>query len=292
MRTSASADSLLDDVAAAVGGDASRDRLLHARGVLATGRFTPTAESGELSAAALFAGPSVPVTARFSSTLGGHDGEPGDQGLAVRFHVGPGQDMDLLAFTLPVFFVRNAPDMLEFLRATNSGDPAAVSEFAAHHPEAATAMALAEEARPADSFTGVTYHAVHTFGLVGENGRLRWARLGWEPWWPLEPLSREEALARPADYLTRGLAGRLPSGFRLVARFPGADDLGVLHDPTRVWSTSADRSVDLGELMLDAVGVGVTPRFDPLRLLRGFEAPRDELVGVRSGVYGVGWGRR
>ncbi|MEU2867631.1 catalase [Streptomyces olivoreticuli] len=291
MRTLASADSLLDDVAEAVRGDASRDRLLHARGVLATGRFTPTAEAGGLSAAALFAGPSVPVTVRFSSTVGGlegsggsggHDGEPGDQGLAVRFHVGP--DVDLLASTLPVFFVRNAPDMLEFLRATNSGDPAVISEFVGRHPEAATAMALAEEVLPADSFTGVTYHAVHTFGLVDEDGRTTWARLDWEPWWPLAPLSREEALSRPADYLTRGLAGRLPSGFRLVARFAGADDLGVLHDPTRVWSAGPRLTAELGELMLDGVGVGESPDFDPLRLPLGFEAPRD-------GLFGVGWGR-
>ncbi|MEU3756468.1 catalase [Streptomyces olivoreticuli] len=279
MRTLASADSLLDDVVAAVRGDASC-------GVLATGRFTPTGEAGGLSAAALFAGPSVPVTVRFSSTAGcsgGHDGEPGDQGLAVRFHVGPGQDVDLLASTLPVFFVRNAPDMREFLWAVNSGDPAAISDFVGRHPEAATALALAEEALPADSFTGVTYHAVHTFGLVDEDGRTTWARLGWEPWWPLDPLSRESALSRPADYLTRGLAGRLPSGFRLVARFAGADDLGVLHDPTRVWASGARLVAELGELMLDGVGVGGSPDFDPLRLPLGFEVPRDGLFGVRGG---------
>ncbi|MGA5128348.1 catalase [Streptomyces olivoreticuli] len=276
MRTLASADSLLDDVAAAVRGDASC-------GVLATGRFTPAAEAGELSAAALFAGPSVPVTVRFSSAVGGFGGFGGfgDQGLAVRFHVGAEQDMDLLASTLPVLAVRNVLGMLEFLRAANSGDAAAVSDFFGRHPEAATAMALAEDALPAESFTGVTYHAVHTFGLVDEDGRTTWARLSWEPWWPLAPLSREEALGRPADYLTRGLAGRLPSGFRLVARFAGAEDLGVLHDPTRLWASGAGLVAELGELMLDGVGVGESPDFDPLRLPLGFEAPRDDLFGVR-----------
>ncbi|ARZ68928.1 catalase [Streptomyces sp. HU2014] len=272
---------------AGVVGAASRDRLPHTRGVWVTGRFDPSPEAAALGTAALLTGAEVPVVARFSSMLGGrdgHDGAPGEQGLAVRFHAGDGGEMDLLAGTLPVFFVRTGADMLEYLRAVRSPDPAAVAAFLERHPEAATATALAETARPAESFTGVAYHAVHTFGLVDAAGRTRWARLSWQPERPLPALTPDAALARPADYLTADLPHRLPARFRLTAQLPCPDDAPVLHDPTRLWSQEPARTAVLGTLVLDAVYVpprGCEPRFDGGRVPEGFVAPR---VGV------AGWG--
>ncbi|GHC99165.1 catalase-related peroxidase [Streptomyces finlayi] len=279
-RSSPSGAALVAQVAEATGAD-PRDRLLHARGAWAAGTFTPSAEAAGLSAAALFAGSAaVPATARFSSTLGGpggHDGAPGDHGLAVRIG-----GLDLVMFTLPVFFVRTGAHMVEFLRATNSPDPAAVPAFLERHPEAATAMELAQRSRPAAGFTGLAYHAVHAFGLTDAAGTVTWARLSWRPRRPTEPLTEEEAAARPQDYLMRGLAAELPSAFDLLAHLPGPGD--EVHDPTRLWSSQ--RSMPLGTLVLDrAEPPAVEADFDPLRLPEGIAAPLDRLAADRSRVY-------
>ncbi|MCX5205517.1 catalase [Streptomyces sp. NBC_00237] len=277
---------LVEQVAGATGADPG-DRLLHARGAWAVGGFTPSARAAELSTAALFIEPATAATARFSSTLGGpggHDGDPGDHGLAVRIG-----GLDLVMFTLPVFFVRTGAHMVEFLRATNSPDPDAVPAFLARRPEAATALGLAQQSRPAAGFTALAYHSVHAFGLTDAAGTVRWARLSWRPLRPVDPLSPEDASARPGDYLSRGLPGELPARFDLVAHLPGDGD--EVHDPTRLWAS--DRTVPLGTLTLDRAGTpSVEPDFDPLRLPEGVAAPRDRLAADRSRVYRAARARR
>ncbi|WP_159080311.1 catalase [Nocardia suismassiliense] len=269
----------VEQLAAATGAD-PRQRLLHARGRAATGDFTPYRQAAQLSTAEVFAAARTPFTARFSSTLGGsegHDGDPGDHGLAVRIG-----DLDLVMFTLPVFFVRNGPDMIAFLRATGSGDPAAVIEFVRHHPEAATALSLAEQALPITGFTGVTYHAVHAFGLVDAAGVTRWARLSWRPLQPLPALTVASAQALPRDYLATELATRLPAHFELTAHLPDADD--DVHDPTQLWT--GQESIPLGMLTLTrAETCSSETDFDPMRLPDGMIAPRDQLSKDRSTIY-------
>ncbi|MDJ0463874.1 catalase [Streptomyces sp. H27-C3] len=270
---------LVEQLAAATGADPGQ-RLLHARGNWAEGEFTPSPQAAEISTAAVFAAPRTPVTARFSTTLGGsggHDGDPGDQGLAIR-----AGDLDLVTFTLPVFFVRTGPDLIDFFRAVRSDDPAAFPAFLRGHPEAATALGFAERARPATSFTGVTYHAVHAFGLVDAAGATRWARLSLRPLRPLPSLDPAQALAMPGDYLTRDLADRLPAGFELTAQLPGPAD--ELHDPTRLWTGT--ETTPLGTLTLTRPQAPSTePPFDPLRLPQGITAPQDQLSKDRSTAY-------
>ncbi|MFI6642568.1 catalase [Streptomyces sp. NPDC050504] len=278
---------LADQVASATGADPG-DRLLHTRGVWAAGEFTPSANAASMSAAEVFAEAGTPATVRFSSTLGGpggHDGDPSDHGMAVRIG-----GLDLVMFTLPVFFARTGADMVEFLRAANSPDPSsAVPAFVARHPEAAAALGLAQQARPAAGFTGLAYHSVHAFGLVDAASTTRWARLGWRPHRPFEPLAPEEARSRPSDYLGTGLPGELPAHFDLVAHLPAARD--DVHDPTRLWSS--EQTVTLGILTLDrAEAPDVEPGFDPLRLPEGVAAPLDRLASDRSAAYAAARRRR
>ncbi|MDX2394071.1 catalase [Streptomyces sp. DK15] len=277
---------LVEQLAAATGADPGR-RLLHARGAWAEGEFAPSPLAASLSTAAVFTAPRTPVTARFSTTLGGaggHDGDPGDQGLALR--VG---DLDLVTFTLPVFFVRTGADLIDFFRAIRSDDPAAFAAFLRGHPEAATALGFAGKARPATSFTGVTYHAVHSFGLVDAAGTNRWVRLSLRPLRPLPSLDPEQALALPADYLARDLTDRLPAGFELTAHLP--DPADELHDPTRLWTGT--ETVALGTLTLTRPQEPATETaFDPLRLPRGITAPQDQLSEDRSTAYAQARRRR
>ncbi|MBL1079947.1 catalase [Nocardia sp. 2] len=261
-------------------GSAPGQRLLHTRGTWVAGFFEPVPLASDLCAAGVFGPDPTPVTGRFSSTLGGargHDGDAGDHGFAVRMG-----ELDLVMFTLPVFFVRTAADMVEFLEASGSGDGERMAAFLHHHPEAATAMHLAETACPITSFTGVSYHGVHAFGLVDQSGAERFARLRWRPLRALPALDPAAACARPPDYLATELASRLPARFALTAQVPGTGH--DIHDPTRLWPETEE--IPLGILTLNRVESPTRePDFDPLRLPPGMLAPLDQLARDRHRLY-------
>src|SRR6478672_7160885 len=80
-------------------------RANHAKGIVAEGSFQPSAAGAQLSTAALFAGASVPVTVRFSDATGIPaipDGDPNasPHGMAVRFQLPDGSQMDIVANSL------------------------------------------------------------------------------------------------------------------------------------------------------------------------------------------------
>lgn len=272
-------------------------RLLHSRGTAVTGSFQAEDTAAELTAAAIFAGGPVPVIGRFSGTRGdahGHDAHTGDQGLSVRFAPPGAPVADLTAFTLPVFFVRNGTDMLEFFAAiapdpvTGEPIPGAMAEFTERHPEAAAALAAGSGLAPA-SYVSQRYHAIHAFGFLTHDGRQTWARLEWHPEVGLAGLDPIAAGHFPADYLARDLARRLPAHFGLYARLPADGD--AVHDPTALWA-DPPRLIRLGRLRLDHIIDDHDLDFDPLRLPTGMTAPRDQLAADRSAIYTAARRRR
>src|SRR5271154_249061 len=65
-------------------------RVAHAKGLVATGTFTPSPEAKNISRAAHFSGPAVPVTVRFSDgagdpTIPDNAGDASPHGMAIRF---------------------------------------------------------------------------------------------------------------------------------------------------------------------------------------------------------------
>src|SRR3954451_20501869 len=110
----------LVDAIGKVGGTHPGYRAAHAKGVLLTVTFTPSADAKRLTRAAQFAGGPVRTTARLSN--GGanpqaNDAEVGDgRGLAVKFYVDD-EETDIVSLSLPVFFVRTPEEFLEFTLA-------------------------------------------------------------------------------------------------------------------------------------------------------------------------------
>src|SRR5436189_3594677 len=111
----------LVDAISKAGGTYPGHRAAHAKGVLLTGTFTPSADASGLTRAAHFAGDPVGVTVRVSN--GGanphsNDAEIGDgRGMAVKFYLPDGRETDIVSLSLPVFFVRTAQEFLEFTLA-------------------------------------------------------------------------------------------------------------------------------------------------------------------------------
>src|SRR5918992_1750395 len=153
------------DAINAISGAHAGHRAAHAKGTLLTGTFTPSAEASELTTAAHMQGEPSRVTVRFSN--GGGDPAIPDyaregRGMAVKFYLADGRKTDIVALTLPCFFVRTPEDFLSFTRARK--DPERLMpDWLGAHPEALTAIQAALGAGPPASYATCAYNSIHSY---------------------------------------------------------------------------------------------------------------------------------
>ena len=300
---------ILEAMDAVHGGPYDGARAAHAKGILCAGRFTASDQAPALSTAAHLQGDPVRVTVRFSNGSGdpgSPDGHRGDgRGMAVKFYLPDGTTTDVVALTLPVFFVHPAADFLPFVRArrpdpeTGQPDFAKIGAFLAEHPETAQALQLILPTLGAApvSYATCAYNSLHAFVLADPEGGRRPVRYRFEPDAGEAVLSDEEADARDADYLQHELRERLaagPVGFTMVAIIGEPGD--PLDRPTDAWPPERVR-VELGRLELDGLDTtrehdGDVLVFDPARVTDGIELTGDEIVTTRSAVYRASVARR
>ncbi len=291
----------------AVSGVHPGHRVLHAKGVGARGRFRSSGLASELTVAAhLQAGVETPVDARFSNGSAdptARDGARDGRGFATKFHIAAGASAagtstDIVALSLPVFFVRTTDDFVDFV-AAREPDPATgemdldkVLAFLGAHPEAQLAAELSVAAPAPVSYGRVTYHSVHVFWLVDAHGGRHPVRYRWEPVAGEGGLTDEQAAAAPPDYLAAALAEDLTEGpvafdLHLVLGQP-ADPVG---DPTAPWPDDRP-TVVAGRLELVELADVEALIFDPTRVTAGIECSDDPILAARSAAYGASYARR
>ena len=251
-------------------------------------------------------GAEVRATVRFSNG-GGDPGAPDrakdGRGLAVKLYLDDGSRADMVALTLPRFFVRTPEDFLEFTRArkpdpeTGQPDMAKMGAFLEAHPEALPAIqhALAQPA-PA-SYAQLEYHGIHAFKWIAADGDERWIRFSWRPKAGVAGLSDDEAKERSPDYLQEELRERLahePVEFELEVTV--AADGDDPDDPTEPWPDDRERVV-VGTLRVESLDQtrerdGDVLVFDPTRVTDGIGLSADPILNVRPDAYAVSVERR
>src|SRR5206468_10870442 len=109
---SALATDVLDALDQLAGGVHVGFRPVHARGVMYSGTFTPSAEAAQLTRAPHATRPSTPVTVRFSlaagiPTVADNDSlDSSPQAIAIRFHLADHIHTDIIAHSVNGFPVR------------------------------------------------------------------------------------------------------------------------------------------------------------------------------------------
>ena len=259
-------------------------RANHAKGVVAEGSFTPSADAARISKASLFAGPAVPVTIRFSDATGvptipDGSANANPHGMALKFRLSDGSDMDVVLNALAFFPVATGEDFRDLLKAVSESGPdakkpTALERFVATHPAAATAGATA---KTPSSLARQTYHGVNAFIFVDKDGKRQPFRFRVVPVEGQEILPDEEA-----------------AKFRVLAQLAEAGD--PTNDATKPWPESR-KTVDLGTLTVskvvaDSAEAEKALLFMPNALTDGIEVSDDPLIDARVQAYAVSFSRR
>jgi len=278
-------------------------RPAHAKGLMCSGTFAPSAEAAKLTRAPHANKPSTPVTVRYSDSSGlpnipDNDEHSSPKGIAIRFHLADHLHTDIIAHSYDGFPVRTGEEFLEFLRAAaaaGAGRPEAIGAFLAAHPNA---KRFAETPKPIPtSFARQAFFAGTAFKFTNSNGVSRHGRFRIRPEAGTEYLSDKEAAAKSPNFLFDELGPRLarqPVKLAILVQMaePGDD----VADASTTWPAGRTE-IPFGTITLTTRVDEQAPErrkiiFDPLPRVDGIDSSGDPLTEVRADLYLLSGRRR
>lgn len=275
-------------------------RFNHAKGIVVTGNFTPTAAAKGVSRAAHLAGPTVPVTVRFSDaggvpTIPDTDPRGLPRGIAIRFNLPGGAFTDIVSISHNGFIVGTGEEFLAFLTAVaNTNDksprPTPVEQFLASHPRALKFVQDMQAVSPSYATQG--YFGNNAFIFVDSAGTKRAGRYQILPVAGTKVMTPAEASKAGPNYLADDLKQRLAKGpvqFKLVLQLANPGD--QTKDGSLVWPDDR-KTVELGTISLTTVApnneeLSKSLAFNPIFLTSGIQLSDDPLVALRASVYAL-----
>lgn len=297
---------ILDAFDKADGGVHPGFRPAHAKGILLTGVFTPSADAASLTRAPHVQRPSTPVSVRLSDFAGipsVADNDPqnaGPRGCAIRFHLAEHSHTDIVSHSVNAFPVRSAEEFLEFLTALISTDPTAphpnpIEQFLGAHP---AALRFVQAPKPIPtSFARESFYAISAFKFTNRDGDARYGRYRILPVAGNEYLDEKSAAAKSANFLMDEIEERIAKGavkFRIEVQL--AEDGDSVDDATTTWPEDR-RRIPFGEFSLTAIAPNNDAEqqqiiFDPIPRVDGIEASNDPLFDPRANIYLMSGRRR
>ncbi len=275
-------------------------RFAHAKGIVATGTFTPAAGAASISRAAHLHGAPVPVTVRFSDGTGVpqiNDNNPNasPRGMAIRFALAGGGITDIVANSHNGFFVGTGEDFLAFVKAIaattpTSKHPSPIEAFLGGHPRAL--KVVNDSKRLPASFAALAFYGNNAFVFVDSAGTKRAGRYQIIPVAGVSHLTPAAAAKASPNYLCDDLPRRLARGpvkYRLFVQLANPGD--PTNDGSIVWPTDRKR-VQLGTISVTAIApnnqeLQRSLRLNPIYVTDGIQLSDDPLVPLRSAVYAL-----
>mgnify|MGYP001589296903 CR=1 FL=1 len=280
-------------------------RANHAKGIMASGTFTPAVTAASLSKAPHLQTANSPVIVRFSNATGVPtipDASPNanPHGMAIRFELADGSHTDIVSISVNGVPAATPEEFLGLLNAVAASGPAApkptpIETFLGAHP---AALKFVTTPKPAPvSFATQTFFGVNAFAFTNAKGDTRHGRYRIVPVAGEQTLTDEQTAKAAPDYLMNELPARLRQGnakFRILVQLAEAGD--VIDNATAVWPDSRPQ-VELGVLTLNAVlpdsrHVEKTIMFSPLNLPDGIAGSDDPILAARPAAYAISFGRR
>lgn len=287
------------------------ERVVHAKGAGAFGRFEVTNDLSQYTKAAVFRpGTSTETLVRFS-TVAGELGSPDTwrdpRGFAVKFYTSEG-NYDLVGNNTPVFFIRDPLKFAHLVRSSKRRPDSGLRDndmqwdFWTLSPESAHQVTwlMGDRGIPA-SYRHMNGYGAHTFGWRNAAGERFWVKYHFKTDQGIACLTQAEADAlagSDADAHRRDLwqavaRRELPSWTLMVQVMPFDDAPGYRFNPfdvTKVWPQVDYPLIELGRLTLDRNPANVFAEveqaaFEPSNLVPGIGPSPDRMLLGRMFAY-------
>lgn len=273
-------------------------RPVHAKGVMCSGTFTPSAEAATLTKAPHAQRQSTPVILRFSDfagipTISDTDPNASPRGIALRFNLAPHVHTDIIGHTHNGFPTRTGEEFVDVLRALiesqgNASKPTPFEKYLDAHPKAKEFFTTPNPIP--SSFSRDSYFAVTAFKFTNKDNQSCYGRFQILPQEGNDFLAPDAVSDKGSEFLFEELEARLKREsikMRVVVEI--APDGAEVNDATIVWPANC-RKVEFGLVELtarvpsdDAEANKII--FDPIPRVDGIEPSDDPLIELRAAIY-------
>lgn len=273
-----------------------KHRRAHARGQVYEAIFKPNDRSKVYSNAPLFQNQETQAVVRFSHSSPDPtmpDSLSPIKGMAVKFLLPDGSEVNMAAATVSIFVAREPEAFLEMVkigRNLEKGRPALrdMIRLVRKYPESKSALKLYRKIKAPKSFGTGTYYSIHAFYLTNEDGERTPVKFIWEP--PTKNSPTEKNSKRLEEELDERLEEHTVN-FNLFIQVGEKND--PVDDPTVEWPK------DRAKLMIGHLTIyrkllkdEETLLFDPTVTGEGIECTEDKILQFRHHVYAVSHERR
>ncbi|MDQ8142864.1 catalase [Chryseobacterium sp. CFS15] len=288
------------------------ERIVHAKGSGAYGKFTVTHDITKYTKAKLFSqvGNSCKMFARFS-TVGGEKGSADTardpRGFALKFYTEDG-NWDLVGNNTPVFFIKDAKKFPDFIHTqkrvpkTNLKSPTMMWDFWSLNPESLhQVLILMSDRGTPYGFRHMHGFGSHTFSMINENNERVWVKFHFKTKQGIKNFTNDEATKMAGenpDFAQEDLCNAIDNGdfpkwtmyMQVMTEEQAKEFRWNPFDITKVWFQGDFPLIEVGEMELNEVPVNYFAHveqstFSPSNLINGISFSPDKMLQGRLFSY-------
>lgn len=288
------------------------ERIVHAKGSGAYGKFTVTHDISKYTKAKLFStiGNSCKMFARFS-TVGGEKGSADTardpRGFALKFYTEDG-NWDLVGNNTPVFFIKDAKKFPDFIHTqkrvpkTNLKSATMMWDFWSLNPESLhQVLILMSDRGTPQGYRHMHGFGSHTFSMINENSQRTWVKFHFKSKQGIKNFTDAEATKMAGenpDFAQEDLCNAIDNGdfpkwtmyIQVMTEEQAKEFRWNPFDITKVWFQGDFPLIEVGEMELNEIPVNYFAHveqstFSPSNLINGISFSPDKMLQGRLFSY-------
>ncbi|WP_304344287.1 catalase [Chryseobacterium koreense] len=288
------------------------ERIVHAKGTGAYGKFTVTHDISNYTQAKIFSniGNSCKIFIRFS-TVGGEKGsadtERDPRGFAIKFYTEDG-NWDLVGNNTPVFFIKDAKKFPDFIHTqkrlpkTNLKSATAMWDFWSLNPESLhQVLILMSDRGTPFGYRFMHGFGSHTFSMINAKNERVWVKFHLKSKQGIKNFTHEEAIRMKGenpDFGQEDLVNAIENGdfpkwtmfIQVMTEEQAQEFRWNPFDVTKVWFHDEFPLIEVGELELNEIPVNYFAHveqatFSPSNLINGISFSPDKMLQGRLFSY-------
>lgn len=288
------------------------ERVVHAKGTGAFGKFTVTQDITKYTKAKLFSqiGNECKVFARFSTVageLGSADTERDPRGFAIKFYTEDG-NWDLVGNNTPIFFIKDAKKFPDFIHSqkrmprTNLKSATAMWDFWSLNPESLhQVLFLMSDRGTPYGYRHMHGFGSHTFSMINAENERFWVKFHFKTQQGIKNFTSQEAekmKGENPDFAQEDLVKAIDSGdfpkWKLFIQVMTEEQAREFRwnpfDVTKIWPHAEFPLMEVGVLELNEVprnyfATVEQSAFSPSNLVNGISFSPDKMLQGRIFSY-------